>query len=144
YSFIMKGFISAVTVLSLAMFLMPAVSLADWSRGSERDVRVRNYNYARISNHVDSSANTGGNWAGGSEGGDGGNGGDAEAGKWGDVEDTGTGNGGNGGASDAGGAVTTGNASTDTDVWNVANSNDTRVTDDCGCDDDDSDWPWWN
>lgn len=134
-------------MLSLVMFLMPAVSMAGRDYGnnrgdrgrdgndSERNVRVSSHNSATITNNVNSRANTGGNWAGGSYGGDAGSGGDIEAGKNGDVDGAGTGAGGNGGGSSDGGQITTGPALTETLVVNAANSNNTRVSDDCGCED---------
>lgn len=126
----MKKFLGVITALSLALFLVPSVSMASWWR-ADRDVRVTNENEAKIFNMVESRSNTGQNFAGGSDGGNGGDSGEVEADGGGAyVEHVGTGNGGNGGSSSDGGLITTGTASTDTNILNMANSSDTRVVDD--------------
>ncbi|TSC62756.1 MAG: hypothetical protein G01um101448_458 [Parcubacteria group bacterium Gr01-1014_48] len=94
---------------------------------------VINNNDATVTNVVLSSANTGGNWAGGSYGGRGGRGGDiANDGGVQDVNDVDTGNGGNGGDAGLGGEVNSGNATANATLTNTVNDNDTNI-DRCSC-----------
>jgi hypothetical protein len=111
-------------------------------------VRIRTHDFAYLGNRVGTKANTGDNLANGSEAGDGGDGGDIENGDDeypgpifavtngddGDdedndqeVDDSTTGSGGNGGASDAGGSVLTGHASSRAVIVNNVNSNRIRI-----------------
>ncbi len=90
---------------------------------------VINRNEAFVMNRVSSSANTGGNYAGGSYGGDGGDAGDINGG---DVNQSSTGDGGVGGDASTGGTVFTGNAYATTSLYNEVNSNTTSI-EGCGC-----------
>lgn len=110
-------------------------------------VRVQTHDFAFLGNRVGTAANTGGNDALGSYAGEGGSGGDIENGdgygenhhesKGGDgdgdgdadqeIDDSTTGTGGDGGASDAGGSVLTGNATTRASIVNLVNSNRIRI-----------------
>ena len=95
-------------------------------------VIVKDKNSAVVVNHVEADANTGDNYAGGSEGGDGGNGGDINNDGDGNVEGSTTGSGGRGGNGGVGGEVRTGNAGAGASAVNTVNSNVTRVNG-CGC-----------
>ena len=116
-------------------------------------VRVRTHDFAFVGNRAMTAANSGDNDALGSYGGDAGAGGDIENGndrghggghhnddvkENGDggngdsdadqeVDDSTTGVGGNGGASDAGGSVLTGTATTRASIVNLVNSNTIRI-----------------
>lgn len=97
------------------------------------DVLVENGNSAVVTNVVTSGANSGGNWAGGSEGGKGGRGGRiANDGGSQNVNSAETGNGGNGGDAGVGGTITTGDALANANLDNTVNDNDTNI-DLCGC-----------
>lgn len=94
---------------------------------------VKNWNSATVENLLVVKADTGDNYAGGSEGGDGGNGGDVEnEGTDQDVDTATTGNGGNGGNAGPGGIVLTGMAIARGKIVNVVNTSDTAITR-CGC-----------
>src|SRR3989344_5996148 len=96
-------------------------------------VVVVNKNTAVVGNHVSSSADTGDNYAGGSEGGNGGDAGDIENdGGVGVISGATTGNGGRGGDGGAGGMVVTGSATSGARAINVVNTNITRVGPDEG------------
>lgn len=133
----MRKILSAITVLSLVAFLAPAAVFAhhghSWTRIDRGGVTVNNSNTAHIHNTVNSSANTGNNWAGGSQAGSGGSGGNINTGPRGEVEGSWTGHGGYGGSSGAGGLVDTGDAVTEVAVVNTANDNYTHIQDDCKC-----------
>jgi hypothetical protein len=130
----MRKILSAITALSLVAFLAPAAAFAGhYSVRVDRGVNVDNRNTADIRNTVNSTANTGHNWAGGSQAGSGGSSGDINTGSKGEVENSGTGHGGHGGSSYDGGFVQTGNAATETLVLNEANENYTLIKDDCKC-----------
>ena len=116
-------------ILSLALVTALAFTVAPAFAGTF----VFNSNSAVVGNHVSSSADTGDNYAGGSEGGNGGDAGDIENdGGVGVISGADTGNGGNGGAGGIGGAVGTGDATAGAEVINVVNSNATEI-DNCGC-----------
>jgi hypothetical protein len=100
-------------------------------------VRIRTHDLAFVGNRAMTAANTGENEAEGSYAGEGGDGGGIEN-EGGDgedededvdqeVDDSTTGTGGNGGASDAGGSVLTGTATTRASIVNLVNSNRIRV-----------------
>ena len=91
-------------------------------------VVIKNSNEAIIGNHVSSRADTGDNYAGGSEGGNGGDAGDIENdGGVGVISGATTGNGGRGGDGGMGGTVLSGNATAGAEAVNVVNTNLTRV-----------------
>jgi len=104
----------------------------DGDDGSDGDDTVRNSNEGVVINKIEANANTGDNYAGGSQGGNGGDsgniGGDDD-----EIDGAGTGNGGNGGNGSDGGLVETGDALANANATTRMNSNDTTI-DRCGCD----------
>src|SRR3989344_7012733 len=116
-------------ILSLALVTALAFTVAPAFAGTF----VFNSNTAVVGNDVSSRADTGDNYAGGSEGGNGGDAGDIENdGGVGVINGGTTGNGGRGGDGDAGGIVVTGSATSGARAINVVNTNITRVGPDEG------------
>jgi hypothetical protein len=148
----------AALVISLFAVAMPASanSGGHGSRGGETDnsVTIKVDNNATVINTTTADADTGDNYAGGSEGGDGDEGGNGGSG--GDAEDNesngdnNAGDGGNGGAGGDGGVggpgglIVTGNAEANAGTVNTVNSTDIEV-EGCGCEDeeDGDDMPWY-
>ncbi len=98
----------------------------------ECNTKIINNNEAVVINRVETTANTGGNMAGGSYAGSGGDGGAIVNEGEGDIENSNTGNGGTGGNSGVGGTIITGNAEAMSGVINYVNVNRTLV-DRCAC-----------
>lgn len=121
-----KKSIAVGSVIMLALTLTASPASAFWFNSD--DVTVSNNNSAYVKNVVETEADSGDNYAGGSTGGQGGQGGSVQ-GVSNDNNDAQGGSGGNGGI---GGTVLTGNASATSDVSNMVNRNDTRVSS-CGC-----------
>jgi len=139
----------ALAVSSIANTVNSTVVRADdcGCDGTLGRVRVRTHNFAFLGNRAITAANTGDNAALGSYAGDAGEGGDIENGdnhgyenglRGGEdddsqddadqeVDDSTTGTGGNGGASDAGGSVLTGPATTRASIVNLVNSNRIQI-----------------
>ncbi|MDA3840524.1 MAG: hypothetical protein PF572_05510 [Patescibacteria group bacterium] len=117
----------------VSLMLVEGTCGCDSECNSGSDV-VINDNEAFVMNRVSSSANTGGNTAGGSYGGDGGDAGDIRT--RGDVNQSSTGNGGVGGDGNTGGTVYTGNAYASTSLYSEVNSNTSSI-DRCSCGGDD-------
>src|SRR3989344_6926016 len=88
-------------------------------------IKIETSNSGSISNYTSAKAETGGNWAGGSEGCEGGEGGEVEN-DGGDYNNGGAtaGDGGNGGDASAGGLVETGRAEADAGSVNTLNTTD--------------------
>lgn len=105
--------------------------------GDEGDVSIKSSNHAFVLNDTSAEANTGGNFAGGSQGGNGGSGGDidSEGGSQ-DIENAITGSGGAGGDGGAGGLITTGDATAGAATSNRVNTTNIEV-DRCACEGDD-------
>ncbi len=122
-----------LALIALGAFAITMPASAFWSHnnsGDDNDIKVSVSNEATVTNTVDVEAKTGGNEADGGDGEEGGNGGDAE----GSGDNTG-GNGGNGGSGALGGYIVSGDAAAYSSIVNEVNVVKTKITDSCGCDD---------
>jgi hypothetical protein len=124
----------ALAVIGAFAITMPASAF--WSHnnsGDDNDIKVSVSNEATVNNTVEVEAETGDNEADGGDGDEGGNGGDAE----GSGDNTG-GNGGNGGSGALGGYIVSGDAAAYSSIVNEVNVVKTKITDSCGCDEEDT------
>jgi hypothetical protein len=142
------------TATTIAMLASATPAFAWGNNGGDVDVEnkatIEVSNWGTVVNTTTSSASTGGNWAGGSEGGNGSMGGDGEEGgnadADADADDNGDadadatggnggngGKGGNGGNGGLGGQIQTGDATAEAGTVNTVNTNDLAI-EGCGCD----------
>jgi len=132
----MKKVLVTLTVMSLlAVVAVPVMARGGfpWSM-FDADIIVKNFKTANVSNSVSVVADTGDNNANGGDGEGAGNGGDVEDnGNKGGNQVNNAGNGGEGGDGGDGGLIVTGDATALAGIYNMINTNKTRINA-CGCD----------
>lgn len=128
-----KVLVGLISVATIALLAMPALAGSPRHRDSGSDIKVENDNYANVNNTLYVEAYTGPNEANGDDGGNGGGTGSAMASGY--FSDAVSGDGGNGGAGGDGGSVTSGAATANGTLVNVANTNYTKIKASCrrGC-----------
>lgn len=122
-----KSMLIVGSIVTLSMIAMVNPAAAYFSHQGGDDINVTSTNSASVLNAVVVGANTGYNVVAGGETGNGGNGGDATGKK------ANGGHGGTTGSSNNEALIATGNAAAIGTVNNSVNSNRTKVTKDCGC-----------
>src|SRR3989344_4545806 len=120
----MKKVISLMAVVAFVLSAAPALADVNSSK-----IKIETKRSGSIDNYTSAKAETGGNWAGGSDAGKGGSGGDVEVDGSGDNNNGGAsaGEGGDGGDAGIGGTVLTGDANADAGTVNSLNTTDVDV-----------------
>lgn len=119
--------IGSIVTLSMIAFVNPAAAYGQNHGSNDSDIEVTNSNTASVMNTVVVDSNTGGNMVAGGNTGKGGNGGDASG------KNARAGHGGTSGSTNNEAAIGTGNAAAIGTVKNEINSNRTKVSTNCGC-----------